>query len=160
MTNSNSPSLPRNPFIVGPPIKDPHFFVGRKDELNEIINCIDGAQPTSVNIVGERRIGKTSLLYHLEQTWAERVKDPNRFILICVSMQKNEVCKKKGFFTEIARELLNKPRVGNSPDLADALKKNPMDAAAFSDAMAVFERENLVPILCLDEFHRLFQYHV
>jgi len=157
MTNPNSPI---NPFIVGPPIKDPHFFVGRKDELNEIINFIDGVQPTSVNIVGERRIGKTSLLYHLEQTWAERVKDPNRFILICVSMQKNEVCKKKGFFTEITRELLNKPRVGNSPDLADALKKNPMDAAAFSDAMAVFERENLVPILCLDEFHRLFQYHV
>jgi uncharacterized protein len=154
MTNPNSPI---NPFIVGPPIKDARFFVGRKEELNEIINCIDGVQPTSINIVGERRIGKTSLLYHLDQTWAERVKDPNRFILIYVSMQKSGVCKKRGFFTAIAQELLKKPQVADCPDLAEALNKSEMDTAAFTDAMTIFGREKRVPILCLDEFHLLFE---
>ncbi|MCP4347321.1 MAG: ATP-binding protein [Desulfobacterales bacterium] len=63
MPNTNSPDLHANPFIIGPPITDPRFFVGRKQELQAVINCMDGVQPTSVNIVGETRIGKTSLLY-------------------------------------------------------------------------------------------------
>lgn len=158
MPNTNPSDLPANPFIVGPPIKDPRLFVGRKDELNTLINCMDGAQPTSVNIVGERRIGKTSLLYHLERTWAERVRDPDRFVFTVISMQQNNVCKKRGFFNAVARKLLNQPSVSNCPDLVNALSHNSMNGSEFADAMALFEREELLPVLCLDEFEILFKH--
>jgi len=156
MSQTNPSNLPANPFIVGPPIKDPRFFVGRKDELQSIINCMDGAQPTSINIVGERRIGKTSLLYHLERVWPQKVRDPGRFVFVFISMQRNGVRKKRGFFNVIAQKLLNQPSVGSQPDLVNALK-NSSNGAAFADAMTVFDGKGLLPVLCLDEFETLFK---
>jgi len=158
MSQTNPSNLPANPFIVGPKIGDPRLFVGRKDELQAIINCMDGAQPTSINIVGERRIGKTSLLYHLEQTWTNRVRDASRFVLIRLSMQKSGMCKKRGFFNTVAQELLRQPLVSGRSDLVNALQKNPMKGPEFADAMAVFDQKGLLPVLCLDEFHKLFDY--
>ena len=51
------------------------------DELRAIVSRMEGALPVSVNVVGERRIGKSSLLYHLFQTGEQRVRDPARYDL-------------------------------------------------------------------------------
>lgn len=68
-------SLPACPFIAGSMITNPRLFVGRKDELHSITTLMTGAQPTSINLIGQRRIGKSSLLYHFFQTWEQRVQD-------------------------------------------------------------------------------------
>ncbi len=152
----SDPNLLANPFVVGPAITDPRFFVGRKDELQAIISCMDGAQPTSINIVGERRIGKTSLLYHLERVWPQKVRDPGRFVFVFISMEDDKVHKKRGFFNVIAREFLNQHSVRSRPDLVNALENSSMNGAAFADIMAAFDGEGLLPVLCLDEFETLF----
>lgn len=49
-----------NPFIYGKPVTYSAKFSGRKSELNRIYNKFQ--QLCSVSIVGERRVGKSSLL--------------------------------------------------------------------------------------------------
>ena len=46
------------PFVAGGKIEDPRLFVGRKEELRRITVLMTGVHPTSVNVCGERRIGK------------------------------------------------------------------------------------------------------
>jgi uncharacterized protein len=61
----------RNPFIVGVPISDPADFFGREREVDFCLQRLRGMQ--SVSVLGERRIGKTSLLRYLITTLPERL---------------------------------------------------------------------------------------
>ncbi|OGG50687.1 MAG: hypothetical protein A3F84_09665 [Candidatus Handelsmanbacteria bacterium RIFCSPLOWO2_12_FULL_64_10] len=60
-----------NPFTQRGMIRDPGQFFGRRTELNHIFDRLRKMQ--SVSVVGERRIGKSSLLYHVFQTGRERI---------------------------------------------------------------------------------------
>lgn len=51
-----------NPYVSGEPVRQPEMFFGRHELIHRIIN---GLHQNSVMIHGERRIGKTSLLYQL-----------------------------------------------------------------------------------------------
>jgi tetratricopeptide (TPR) repeat protein len=54
----------RNPFVFGRPAYSAEEFSGRRYILGELLQLIAQGQPCSV--VGERRVGKTSLLLHIE----------------------------------------------------------------------------------------------
>jgi len=59
----DSQSSATNPYIAGGPIRDPHNFFGRADALRTIFGRL--SQGGSTSLVGQRRSGKTSILYHL-----------------------------------------------------------------------------------------------
>ena len=75
--------LPPCPFIAGPMITDPRLFVGRRRALSRLAHMVQ--QPVSANVIGERRIGKSSLLYHFFQTWELRVKRPNCYCVAYIN---------------------------------------------------------------------------
>lgn len=52
-----------NPFFHRGPVRDPAYFFGREAELRYLADLIKQGQ--SVSLSGQRRIGKTSLLFHL-----------------------------------------------------------------------------------------------
>ncbi len=52
----------RNPYLNRVMIKSPADFFGREKEVNKIFARLDAPHPQSISIVGERRIGKSSLL--------------------------------------------------------------------------------------------------
>ncbi len=54
-----------NPFTYGNPIWDPEHFVGREYEVEQVFSRLCNTGFGSSSVVGERRIGKTSLLKHL-----------------------------------------------------------------------------------------------
>jgi hypothetical protein len=54
-----------NPFIFGNPISDPTLFFGHKAEIRQILNRLLSSAHESTSVVGERRIGKTSLCNYL-----------------------------------------------------------------------------------------------
>lgn len=54
-----------NPFTYGNPISNPSRFYGRQVEVRQIFSRLLNAEAESSSIVGERRIGKTSLLQYL-----------------------------------------------------------------------------------------------
>ena len=55
---------PRNPFIFESPVTGSHF-IGREREVNLMLDRISQHERGSIALVGERRIGKTSLLHYI-----------------------------------------------------------------------------------------------
>jgi tetratricopeptide (TPR) repeat protein len=51
-----------NPYIAGAPVMDEEMFFGRQKLMSRILNVL---HHNSLMITGERRIGKTTFLYHL-----------------------------------------------------------------------------------------------
>ena len=151
-------ALPPCPFIAGPKITDPRLFVGRREELRRLATAMAGAQPISVNVVGARRIGKSSLLYHFYQTWEQRVRTPARFVVAFLSLQEAAAQTEADLYRAIARSLLDRPAAHQRADLVAALNRQPLDRSGFAEAMKGFRAQNLLPVLCLDEFEALFQH--
>jgi len=54
---------PEIPYIAGPPIRDPSLFFGRNKAMSAVMKLL---KDYSVVLLGPRRSGKTSFLYHLE----------------------------------------------------------------------------------------------
>jgi hypothetical protein len=84
----DSPSLPifltswhSSPFVVGPPITEPHQFFGREYILKRIFDVWKYAPLQHIAIVGSKRSGKTSLLHylrHIIDTPAEKLRPGQR----------------------------------------------------------------------------------
>lgn len=73
-----------NPYVSGDPIQDQEMFFNRENVLAKIINTL---HENSIMIYGERRIGKTSLLYQLARQLRE-VDDPDYlFIPVYVDLE-------------------------------------------------------------------------
>jgi hypothetical protein len=72
-----------NPFIDRGPVRNPKQFVGRRNQVNQIVDLLQKCG--SVNLLGKSRIGKTSLLYFLKPLLEEKFKNgsfPNQFIVV------------------------------------------------------------------------------
>jgi hypothetical protein len=151
-------ALPPCPFVAGGMITDPRLFVGRRAELRAVLSRMEGAQPISVNVVGERRIGKSSLLYQVFSTWEQRVRDPARYVVAYLSLQDARAQTETAFYRAIADTLLERPAVRDRAALATALRRRPLNRADFAAAVDAFGRFGLLPVLCLDEFEALFRH--
>jgi DNA-binding CsgD family transcriptional regulator len=70
-----------NPFTYGNPITDASRFVGRARQIEQVYSRLRNTEFESSALVGERRIGKTSLLYHLADPNVRRAHglDPQRY---------------------------------------------------------------------------------
>jgi serine/threonine protein kinase len=58
-------SSKRNPYLNRVMISNPLEFFGREREITRIYSRLDAPRPQSISVVGDRRIGKSSLLYHI-----------------------------------------------------------------------------------------------
>jgi hypothetical protein len=155
---SMTSSLPSCPFVAGSKITDPRFFVGRNKELQAITSGMTNAQPASINVVGQRRIGKSSLLYHFFQTYAQRVPEPTRYVVIYLSLQDSRCQREDGLYQAVARELWHNLTVQRNPALIEPLRVKPFNRLAFCAAMGQYKRLGVLPVLCLDEFGPLFRH--
>ncbi len=151
---SNSP----NPFIAGPMITDPQFFVGRLAELNAITAGMTANQPVSINVVGKRYIGKSSLLYHFCQTYEQLVHNSQRYVAIYLDLQDIQCQREMGFYHAVARQFFNLPKVRSQRALTRPFQVSSFQRQNFSAVMAEWKRQGVLPILCLDEFEALFSH--
>ncbi len=60
-----------NPYIAGNPVRGQSFFVGRTDILRDVQSLLLNPRANAIVLYGQRRIGKTSILFELEQQLAE-----------------------------------------------------------------------------------------
>jgi len=60
-------SSKRNPYLNRTMIKNPDDFMGRSREVSRIFSRLDAQFPQSIAVVGERRLGKSSLLNFVYQ---------------------------------------------------------------------------------------------
>jgi archaellum biogenesis ATPase FlaH len=61
-------SSKRNPYLNRVMINYPSDFFGRSREIRKIYSRLDAPHPQSISVVGERRIGKSSLLNYVYQS--------------------------------------------------------------------------------------------
>jgi hypothetical protein len=66
-----------NPYVSGEPIRSEDMFFGRRQLLQRIVDTLHN---NSIMIHGERRIGKTTLLYQLSST-LQQIDDPDYWFL-------------------------------------------------------------------------------
>ncbi|WLE98406.1 MAG: AAA family ATPase [Candidatus Electrothrix communis] len=145
------------PFIAGPMITDPSRFVGRREELSLLARRMDGAQPTSVNVIGERRMGKSSLLYHFFQTWEQRVNNPTRFVVVYLDLQAKTPPSESAFYQALGRALVKQPAIQRVESLRRNLLAPPRSPQDFAALLEQFSDHVLLPVFCLDEFEVLLK---
>lgn len=143
------------PFVAGPMITEADLFVGRKKELEQMARWMSSRTPTSVNIAGGERIGKSSLLYRFSQMWQEDVQNA-RYMVIYLDLASAGCEHKDGFYKAVAENLLKYPFVQGQQALNQLLQATSFNGQTFSEAIWECQRQGLLPVLCLDEFEALF----
>ena len=97
-----------NPFSFGPRITNPDYFVGREKELRKIFGFLDTEyteQIQHVSVVGERRIGKSSLLYHLTQVNQHYLNYHAEYRFIYLDLQDPRTHTVSGLLRHILEEI-------------------------------------------------------
>src|SRR5262249_36118005 len=72
-----------NPYIAGAPVMDDSMFFGREKLLARLLNVL---HHNSLMITGERRIGKTTFLYHLRRVLAADEGSEYRFFPVLLDL--------------------------------------------------------------------------
>jgi hypothetical protein len=132
-----------NPFTNRGVITNADDFFGREYQINEILMRLRTMQSSSV--IGERRIGKSSLLYHLKLTGAQRLNNSSyRFLYL--NLQEAQFHTVTGFLKAVLKDLA-----------ADAEAIKPDDSLsnrliAFTEQIKVLEQAGQRVVLCLNEF--------
>lgn len=56
-----------NPYIAGNPVHGHNKFIGRADIIEEVLRTLRSPDKNSIVLFGQRRIGKTSVMLHIER---------------------------------------------------------------------------------------------
>jgi serine/threonine protein kinase len=141
------PPVSKNPYMNRLTIKNIDEFYGRKNEVSKIYSRIGASRPQSISIVGERRIGKSSLLnyiYH-PQNRLKHLKNPDENIFVLIDFQEKRQIKPTGLFETIfaclREEFNNGLKIGVAPDYN-----------GFKKVVSTLDSMGLKLILIFDEF--------
>jgi tRNA A-37 threonylcarbamoyl transferase component Bud32 len=131
------------------------MFFGRTHELQEIAAFLRGNQ--SVSIIGPRKIGKTSLLFHLMrlETWTPLgLDDKNLFVYLdCEVLGEGAHDIIFGQFASELAATLDARGLPPEPSLDNAINKP--TRLSFEGAIRKLNQRGLRVVLILDEFERL-----
>jgi len=112
-----------NPYLNRVMIRDPDDFWGRKSEVPRIYARIGAAsRPQSISIVGERRIGKSSLLHYLyhPENRKRYLANPEHYVFAFIDFQEEPLASLKEFFETVyhalRQEYLGEFKIALSPD--------------------------------------------
>jgi hypothetical protein len=100
----------KNPYTERAMITDATMFFGRSEELESIFSRLTTLQ--SCSIVGQRRIGKSSLLYHLCQPeiYRDRIPSPTQCAFAYFDLQTVGKPTRKRFFSLVLRKFAQASR--------------------------------------------------
>jgi hypothetical protein len=152
--------MDNNPFTFGNPIRDAQRFIGRRSDLQQIVNRLRASAHESTSIVGERRIGKTSLLKQLadKDNAAAMGLPPDAFCLVYMDFQGLADITPERFWGRVLQKM---ERAICNPDLAPEIKatrtQGAFDLFDLEDLFALIADDGLTVVLLLDEFEYVTQ---
>ena len=112
--------MQRNPYLNRSMIRTVGEFRGRRREVQRIMALIGAQTPQSVSLVGERRAGKSTLLWHISQpeVYEEYLEGPERYVFMMMDFQGHQHLDQRGFchvfaehLAEVVAERLEVPEV-------------------------------------------------
>jgi tRNA A-37 threonylcarbamoyl transferase component Bud32 len=147
-----------NPFFNRQRITDPAYFCGREREIESLYSAIATRQCRS--IVGERKMGKSSLLTHLAdpQTLQKHGFDPARYVFLYMDLEGMANIADDEFWPEV----LDRLEVALPEEQSD-LRQQARDLAMQTDLRFMqvrrllrrIDRAELTVVWMLDEFESL-----
>jgi serine/threonine protein kinase len=98
----------RNPYLNRVMIKRPEDFFGRHQEIKRIFARLNTTPPGSISIVGDRRIGKSSLLnmVYSRRAREEHLQNPERLVMVFLDLQQEKGMSLPSF-TRLLRGMVN-----------------------------------------------------
>ncbi|MDM8516331.1 adenylate/guanylate cyclase domain-containing protein [Desulfobacterales bacterium HSG16] len=149
----------KNPFLNRVMIRNPDFFFGRSRQVRSIFNRLNTSPPQSVAVVGMRRTGKSSILYHcsFESIKQRYMDEPEKYIFTFLDLQSVRGIDVSGFFKHIG-ELAKTSLLNMSlPDkfLPDISLPDISDQESFLEFLKKLEEIDMNWIILLDEFEIL-----
>lgn len=97
-----------NPYLNRVMLPHPEMFYGRKGLVKRVLTRLTGQRPQSISLVGERRIGKSSLLNFLNfpTTRINLIEDPEQYIQLFIDFQQLRTIDESEFIAVIFKELV------------------------------------------------------
>ena len=137
----------RNPYLNRSMIRAVGEFYGRRRELQRIMSRIGASTPQSVSLVGERRMGKSSLLWHLSQPeiYTNYLEDPDQYIFLSLDFQGQQHLDQAGFCRAFGDHLVR--AAGKRLDVPSLTDLSDLERLA-----QTLDRENLHLVCLFDEF--------
>jgi len=136
MTNQESPFADRSM------IKQRDRFFGRTAEKFAIFNALAAPKPQCVSIIGERRIGRSSLLWHIKQVYREMLPNAQRYHFAYLDLARDACTTPDQFYAEVAQAFFKQ-------------RHNHLTPHQFDDFMTEQRTADQKLILLLDEFNIL-----
>ncbi|MBS3751564.1 MAG: TIR domain-containing protein [Anaerolineales bacterium] len=143
-----------NPFIFGNPVSTQKRFYGREGDLRQVISRLLSAGE-STSVVGERRIGKTSLLKFLANPENANALGlpPEKFCLVYIDFQGLTDITPQRFWQRVLRKMegsICKPElVGEIQALRE---RESFDLFDLEDLFEAISRKGISTVLLMDEF--------
>ena len=99
--------IKRNPYLNRSMVRSLDGFFGRRRELDRAMARLGDATPQSVSVVGERRVGKSSFLWHLAQpeVQARYLDDAQAHVFVYIDFQGQRHLDLSGFSRVFSRQL-------------------------------------------------------
>ncbi len=146
-----------NPFFHRGPIRERAYFFGREGEISQALSLL--GQTQSIALVGPRRIGKTSLLFHLAhpEILTQPGLNPAEHLFVyldCGSLGSLDPSAIYRIWLEEISEALA-DRAGADPASWLGESPQPVTYRFFERALRRLTHQGLKLILILDEFERL-----
>jgi hypothetical protein len=148
-----------NPFTYGNPISAPARFFGRKAEVEQVYTRLLNAEFESSSIVGERRMGKTSLLNYIAHPSTAEAHGlaPDRYLFVYVDLQMvDQKTTPTRFWSRllrrVARELKDEEL---EAEFKQAVGQEEIDNYTLDDLFSLSDEQDLHFILLLDEFENV-----
>jgi tRNA A-37 threonylcarbamoyl transferase component Bud32 len=145
-----------NPFFNRHRITDPAYFFGREREVERLYSAI--ATHQCVSVVGERKLGKSSLLTHISQpaTLTQFGFDPALYVFVYLDLEGLASARRDDFWPELLDSIASQLPAG---DLAQTLRRQ-IDSGEvrFLTARRALRRirdTGLEIVLACDEFESL-----
>lgn len=150
------------PFHRGTYVKN--SFIGRQQEIERIKLSISSSS-MSINIFGDSRIGKSSLLNHLSKKINNSFRiindQPVYSFCIYASLQESYFNTKDGFYRTISERIYNKISEQKQKHWLSFVRQKQFSPSSTIQEFEVFLKETygsyVLPIVCLDEFETLLQ---
>ena len=151
-----------NPFTFGNPISDPDRFSGRRQERQEveqIYSRLRNSEFESTSIIGNRRMGKSSLLNYVSNpgVMSAHGLDPENYYFLSVDLQMAGASSTPArLFQHILR--LVRSKVGD-PELSQQIERlqanESLDTYDLSECFDLVDAKGLHVVLLLDEFEHI-----
>ena len=145
----------KNPFQYGRPVQDPNDFFGREEETKSIYHQILASN--SVSLIGERKIGKTSLLlYIIHPRNLDRYKiSPRKILMFYVDISSLSLSGSPDLFRKLLECISEKTTDHIKMDTDLLLRKEYIDFQQFEEIIAKINNNKQKIVFLFDEFEHV-----